>query len=143
MSAVPAPTEQWRAGLLAGREALRQVTSNPGSDESPAWSPDGRSIAYVTTIEPTIIWYATRHLAVVPVAGGAPRLFTRALDRNVSAPVFSADGRAILFSLEDSAEDHLARVDVASGRITRPVSGPLRVSAFMQARDERVVTLIE
>ncbi|MEX1074782.1 MAG: nucleotidyltransferase domain-containing protein, partial [Burkholderiales bacterium] len=24
MSAVPAPTEQWRAGLLAGREALRQ-----------------------------------------------------------------------------------------------------------------------
>jgi len=24
MSAVPAPTEQWRAELLAGREALRQ-----------------------------------------------------------------------------------------------------------------------
>jgi hypothetical protein len=25
VNAVPAPTEQWRAGLIAGREALRQA----------------------------------------------------------------------------------------------------------------------
>ena len=31
---------------------LRQVTTNPGSDAQPEWSPDGKWIAYVTQLDP-------------------------------------------------------------------------------------------
>lgn len=113
-------------------QTLRRVTTNPGSDESPTFSPDGKQLAYVTSLEPDLIWYATNHLAVAPAGGGEPRVLTRALDRNVSDPRFTPDGRAIVFRLEDSAEDHLARIEVASGRLSRPVSGPLAVRGFAQ-----------
>ena len=36
---------------------LIQVTTNPGGDSSPAWSPDGKQIVYTTTITPGKIWY--------------------------------------------------------------------------------------
>ena len=40
-------------------KTLIQVTTNPGDDDQPAWSPDGKWIAYVTNPEPKILWYAT------------------------------------------------------------------------------------
>ena len=33
---------------------LTQVTTNPGSDSSPAWSPDGKWITYVTQLDPKL-----------------------------------------------------------------------------------------
>src|ERR1700682_3523432 len=45
---------------------LTQITTNPGSDNSPAWSPDGKWIAYITQIEPRLFEYATSHIAVSP-----------------------------------------------------------------------------
>jgi len=111
-------------------QTLLQVTTNTGSDGSPAWSPDGRSIAYVTVTQPEIIWYATNHLAVVSASGGEPRLLTVPVDRNFSGPRFSADGRWIYARLEDSAENHLVRVNAGNGRVERLTSGGLAVRDF-------------
>jgi dipeptidyl aminopeptidase/acylaminoacyl peptidase len=106
-----------------GASALR-ITTNPGSDGQPAWSPDGKWITYVTGVEPELIWYATSHLAIIAADGkGEARLLTKALDRNVSAPRYSADGKQIYFRVEDSGEDHLAVIDVASGKLSRPIAG--------------------
>lgn len=114
-----------------------RVTRNPGSDGSPTWSPDGTWLAYTTGVEPERIWYATTHLAVVPASGGEPRLLTRALDRNVSAPRFSDDGEWLWFRLEDSAENHVARVrfdavTVGSGtaEVERPIYGAMSAGGY-------------
>ncbi len=123
-------------------ETLLRVTVNSGSDGSPAWSPDGKQIAYTTVVEPDLIWYATRHLAVVPASGGAPRLLTRALDRNVSNPRFSDDGRSIYFRLEDSAEDHLAQLELSSGKVTRPIDGPLSVRSVAFGPKRMIAALV-
>lgn len=114
----------------AETRTARQVTSNPGSDTSPSWSNDGRTITYVCVTEPELIWYATNHLAIVPAAGGEERVLTTALDRNVLSPVFAPDDDAILLVLEDSAEQHLAQYDLASNRVQRLVSGELSVREF-------------
>jgi len=123
-------------------KTLRPITKNPGADHSPAWSPDGRSLAYVTVTDPEIIWYATQHLAVAPFEGGDPRVLTTALDRNVSTPRFTSDGKAVCFLLEDSGERHLARIDIGGKSLTRPVAGPLSVRAYDLDASDRTVVLI-
>lgn len=111
----------------------QRVTSNPGSDSQPAWSSDGRWIAHITVVEPDLIWYATNHLAVIPAEGGQARVLTRELDRNVSRPEFDSGDRSIMVILEDSAERHLARVEVESGEVERVVAGGRSVRAFSRS----------
>ena len=118
------------ADLQEPTDSPARVTTNPGSDGSPAWSPDGRRITYTTGIRPDLIWYATTHLAVVAAAGGEPLLLTTRLDRNVSDPRFSDDGEWIWFLLEDSGESHLARIRPDGSGLQRPVSGALTAGSF-------------
>ena len=113
---------------------LLQVTTNPGSDYSPAWSPDGSQIAHVTVTEQDLIWYATGHLAVSPAAGGPARVLSARLDRNVGSPRFAPDGETILFVLEDSAERHLASMDASGENFSRLIDGPLSLRGFFPER---------
>ena len=123
-------------------QAVRRLTTNPGSDESPVWSPDGRTIAYITVIDVPAMWYATQFLAVIPAAGGTPALPTKTLDRNVSSPRYSPDGREIFFLLEDSGESHLARIPAGGGAVSRVVGGFRSASAFDVAPDGRIAVRI-
>src|SRR2546425_13375420 len=113
-----------------GSAAPRQLTTfegpdnDPETESRPAWSPDGRSIAYLQGGPLKLIYYAVQKLAVVPAAGGAPRILTAALDRNVANPVWSSDGSSIYFQLEDDRTVGLALVPAAGGAIERHVSGP-------------------
>ncbi len=101
----------------------RRVTTSPGADRSPAFSPDGRTIAYLAGGAPKDIWYATNTLDVVPTAGGTPTVLTPGLDRNVSQPQFTADGRQIDFEIEEGGNRHIARVPAAGGSIVRVLDG--------------------
>ena len=123
-------------------QTLLQVTTNPGSDGSPAWSPDGEWIAHTTVTEPDLIWYATRHLAVSSAHGGPAQVLTAELDRNVSSPRFDPDGHAIFFGLEDSAEDHLALIEVSNGKITRPIEGQLSARGFCYGPNGMIASLV-
>jgi dipeptidyl aminopeptidase/acylaminoacyl peptidase len=68
-------------------------------------------------------------LAVVPSAGGAPRLLTASLDRAVDSPVWTADGSAVLVVVEDDRVRYLARVSAAGGRLEPLTSGRRVVTA--------------
>ncbi|MGH7547562.1 MAG: S9 family peptidase [Gemmatimonadales bacterium] len=108
----------------------RQLTHNPGSDEQPTWSPDGKWIAYVTVTQPDLIYYASEQLAVVSPQGGAPRVLTKTVDRSVAQPQFAPGGGAICFLLEDRGERHVARIELGTGMLSRPIGGALDASAF-------------
>lgn len=121
---------------------LLQVTTNPGSDSSPAWSPDGNYITYVTVTEPELIWYATGHLAVSPATGGQARVLTSRIDRNVSSPQFADNSDDIFFILEDSGERHLASIDRSGENFERLIEGNISLRDFSMNADGDLATLI-
>ena len=124
----------------------RQLTTYTGGDSAPAFSPDGRWIAYTTGItDPQFGAFSTSHLAVIPVESGEAagrRILTESLDRNASRPVWDGEGRGIVFSLQDEGDGHVARVDVDSGEIERLIGGEISAGAFHVGRDGRVAAVI-
>jgi dipeptidyl aminopeptidase/acylaminoacyl peptidase len=135
-------TDIWvvAAGNTDKGEHLIQVTTNPGADRGPAWSPDGKWIAYVTQTEPKLFEYATKHLAVSPAGGGEAKVLTRELDRSVETPRFSEDGKTIYFIVDDDGTQNLAAYTLNrdSGTVSfgdgvlgkRPIDGRVAVSGY-------------
>jgi Tol biopolymer transport system component len=79
----------WLRDLLSGD--LSKLTSNPGFDRSPVWSPDGTQLAYVSERDGTI---SLRRMS--SQGTGDRELFAAADLRNVSS--WSPDGRFLAFT---------------------------------------------
>jgi dipeptidyl aminopeptidase/acylaminoacyl peptidase len=98
-----------------------------------AWSPDGKLIVYLQGLEAKFNAYMQDHLAVVPAAGGTPRSLADKLDRAVMSFAINADASATV-AVEDDGSVYPARIDLASGAISRAVpAGPFVVSALSGA----------
>ena len=121
---------------------IQQITTNPGPDISPTWSPDGKLIAHVSETDIEAMLYATRHLAVSSAAGGDLQVLTEELDRIVASPKFSLDGSFLYFVLEDSGEQNLARIAVRGGEVDRLISGTGVVSAFNLGPSGEIAALV-
>jgi dipeptidyl aminopeptidase/acylaminoacyl peptidase len=121
---------------------LTQITTNLGADRSPAWSPDGKWIAFVSQTDVKAIDYATQHLAIAPSTGGEEKVLTLAFDRSVRRPLFSADGRSIYFIAEDDGTQNLCRIGVTGGEITRPIGGRLNVASYSLGKDDAIAAQI-
>lgn len=123
-------------------ETPRALTTSPGADRSPAFGPDGQWLTYVEDgTERGDAIYTANHVAVVNVASGQAKPLTLGLDRNVASPRFSPDGRAVWFLLEDSGNQHLARVPAAGGAVTRPVAGERTLSGYDVGKQGEIVVL--
>ena len=75
----------------------RQITDGPYDDSQPAWSPDGREIAFVSNRTEEPDGNSNSDIFLVPSGGGEPRKLTTnpGADR---APSFSPDGRYITYT---------------------------------------------
>jgi len=121
---------------------LTQVTTNPGSDRSPTWSPDGKWIAFVTETDVKAMIYATHHLAIAPSTGGEAKVLTLAFDRSVRRPHFSADGHSIYFIADDDGTQNLCRIAVTGGEVARPVGGRLNLASYSLGKDGTIAAQI-
>lgn len=97
---------------------------------NPAWSPNGRELAFVAANDPTLIYYSTHHLAIVPASGGTVRVVTAQLDRSVYAPLWSEDGRAVYVTIEDDGNQHLLRVNTTTQKYERIFDGARETTEF-------------
>ncbi len=127
----------------------RPITTFPGPDgladwgSPPVWSPDAHTIAYLRGGADSLIYYAGPRLAITPWGGtGQPTILTAQLDRHVTHPAWSGDGRQLYFLLEDDRSVYLARMPAAGGPIERLAGAGGVVSAFSLGRDGRIAALI-
>jgi tricorn protease len=73
--------------------ATRNLTSTAGADEDhPAWSPDGKWIAYTTDAG------GRQQIAIRPAEGGPEKILTSFEEGYFYGPVFSPDGKTLAFS---------------------------------------------
>jgi dipeptidyl aminopeptidase/acylaminoacyl peptidase len=125
----------------------RQLTTFPGPDDGvPSWSPDSQSIAYLQGDEPKFSAYQLNKLAVIPAAGGSPRLLTVALDRAVQEPlVWTADGKNLSFVVQDDRVTWIGRMPAAGGTAERLATGPAserRVVSALSPRKDGAFALL-
>ena len=98
-----------------------QITSGPYDDEQPAWSPDGKTIAFVSnrTAEPDTNRDSNIYL-IAPVAGETPQAITTNPSED-EHPTWAPDGKSIVYVEGGVVADmwygsnHLATVNVATG----------------------------
>jgi dipeptidyl aminopeptidase/acylaminoacyl peptidase len=141
----PLLNDLWLIPRNGGR--LKRVPTPAGPVESPAWSPDGKRVAYMGHTNPEDAWGVTNyHLWVVPVGGkGRARDIHPRYDRTVydatisdtiefsetsSGPMWSKDGKNIYFIASDEGNTHLFTVPSRGGSIRRIVDGPLQVMGY-------------
>ena len=106
----------------------RKLTNYSGPDGGRlSWSPDSKLVAYVQGSEPKMSAYNMNRLAVVPASGGPARVITEKFDRQVSSPVFLADGGAVMALAADDRSEYPVRVSLANGSVERLVGGSLAV----------------
>lgn len=106
------PDDIWRFPLDGGRPT--QLTKIDGVENNPIVSPDGRYIAFTGFADKGNSSHNT-NLYVMNADGTGVRQLAKELDRNLSAPLWEPNSRALLAIVEDSGKSHLYRV---------PVDGP-------------------
>ncbi len=94
--------------------AVIQLTTHPGPDSGPRWSPDGRWIAY-TSSDFENNSANQMQVRVIPASGGDPVTLTTELDRSAGGIEWSHDGRHIYFSANDGLGDRLWKAPAAGG----------------------------
>jgi dipeptidyl aminopeptidase/acylaminoacyl peptidase len=128
------------------------LTSDPGFNEDlPAWSPDGRRIAFIRTHEQGADQDGREDIDVIePGAGAVPRKIARPYAPNNQKLVWSPDGTQIAYlqGLEPKfnayMQDHLFLAPIAGGA-PRPLTEKLdrAVMSFAFAGDAAIMIAVE
>lgn len=99
--------------------SVRKIVSAPGPDSNPAWSPGGEFIAYSTANGDEGHYYRNPRIALVPAAGGEPRLLATDFDEEPNLLEWSSEG--IWFSALHRTNAWVYLLDTGTGKWRRAI----------------------
>jgi dipeptidyl aminopeptidase/acylaminoacyl peptidase len=138
--------------LTLEENRVEKLTANAGPDVSPAFSPDGKSVAFLTTpndsaplpdgtLTPDL---RNARLALYDVASRSVRqLSSPGFDRIPGAPVWSPDGKRLLFTVGDRAYLEVFAYDLAAGRYAKLTKGAFANLGSFSRDGSRVAFTLE
>ncbi|MDI3270596.1 MAG: S9 family peptidase, partial [Bacillota bacterium] len=135
-----------------GKEAPRAVTESDGPYHSAAWSPDGKTIAFLGH-QLELDWYTDTKLFAVSSQGGSRRRLAESFSRTFGdasavdmrmvggqqGPIWSHDGQSLFLLGSDRGSTHLYQVDAQEGSIQRLTHGDVVLYGFSLSAHEELV----
>ncbi len=118
--------------IPAGGGAPKPLTTGSGEEESPVFSPDGRSIAFVSNRDLA----EERHLWIVPATGGPPHRLTRQPGIDEGAQ-WSPDGKRIYYSHGTALRPPEAMSSGRAAQVTRAHFVPHSLRALKSSASRR------
>jgi len=135
-------TEAWSTNLdvyqvpATGGTPRNLTADNLAWDNKPAYSPDGRTLAYLAMTRPG--FESDRaHLVLLDVASGKKRALADQWDRSITDYQWTSDSKSLLVAADDVGQHRLFSIDASSGKVS-PVTGQGTVGGFDTQRDRLI-----
>ncbi len=97
--------------------AVTHLVNTAGPDRNPIWSPDGQQIAFETAHGGAFWMFMNSRLAIVPAAGGEPRVVNTTFDEDPQLLAWTA--RGLFFEARQKTASYLYTMDPATGTARR------------------------
>ena len=141
MNADPVPAASTNNDLyvipIAGGE-LRKITSNPGADNSPQYSPDGKYIAYRS--QQRAGYESDRwRLMVLERATGTVTTPTDAVDRSIETFTWSPDSKRLFYGVVDRGRQAIQLVAVEGGPTRVAIQGNNALDDMQFTKDGKTI----
>ena len=137
----------WVVSASGGR--ARRLTRGRGAASFPAFSSDGRSVAFIGHENGESASSKHSHLMVVPTAGGvAPRSLSAPIDRTAATIpgtlsfAWLPDGKSIVFLAQDRGTQALFRASLRKNEVTRLLDGDRVIRQFSLTPDAARIVFI-
>ncbi len=138
-------TEPWSTNFdiytvpITGGTPKNLTADNPAWDGQPAFSPDGKTLAYLAMDRPG--FEADRfHLVLLDLASGQKRALTQNWDRSITSYAWSRDGKTLFATTDHLGQHPLWAIDAATGR-SAAITGDGEVEGFSVAPKRIFYTL--
>lgn len=102
----------------ADGQNVTRLTSDPGSETEPAWTPDGRRIVHTASVN------GMTQVASIGIDGADARVLTSAAGNQ--APAVSPDGRTISFTSARDGNYEIYQMDIGGSNARRLTTTPQR-----------------
>jgi len=112
----------------------QKLVERPGPDSNPRWSPDGKTIAFISQDGKTD-WHVNSYICLVPAAGGTPVNISKSFDEEVRFFCWCPEGKSIYFLGPTGVTYNLFRISATGGKPQRITSGKFLYSSFSFSKD--------
>ncbi len=92
----------------------KKISTSPGADNQPVYSPDGKYIAF-RSMKRAGYEADKQDLMIYETAGGKLANLTEKFDRSVGSVVWSRDGKSIYFDADDQGYHPIYQIGIAGG----------------------------
>ncbi|HYK83166.1 MAG TPA: S9 family peptidase, partial [Gemmatimonadales bacterium] len=113
--------------------ATRRLASPYVENHDPAWSPDGKALAFICSKGRG----EKNDVCVTPATGGSVKTLTLAWELDPQSPFWAPDGRTLYFAAETRGSIHLFAVAAAGGPVRAVTAGERQFGGFDLSRDGR------
>ena len=126
---------------LAGGDS-KKITLSPGGDIGPAYSPDGKYLAFLSQFKPDYESDRWR-LNVLERATGKTTNLTESIDRWVESFTWSSDSTRLFFTVEDRGRTELQMINATGGGVRTIISAASTVDDVQFSSDGRTMIYSE